>query len=690
MFHGFKVLRVPFAVRFTAALLFAGLVPLALSSYSDLQRLASLSRSSAEQSLKASATLKVQALEMYFSAVLNGMETIAATPTALEALRGFDQAADRMIATPTVSLDAEAMRARYIAQKDATEGAQDADVKRWINDLDETGRLLQQMYIFGNPNEVGKKQLLTDAGDGSRYSALHKKYHPGLLQVLERYGLYDIFLIEPDQARIVYSVFKETDFGTSLKKGAYRDSAFARAAVRMIETKGKDGIVLVDIEPYAPSYNAYALFLLMPIWDSGEFAGILAVQLPSNFADTVLHMTTGLLDSEDAYAIGAEGKLRSNPLHEQTKQIGTTLEDEVVSAALRAGPELITAQNHAGQAVFAYSLPLQLHGLDWRVVSEVAQEEALAVAEATQIEARRNALIIAAVILIAGLGMARMLLAPIRKLGLVVKAESEKVVTSLAQSSTKARGAAESMASTAEETSRQSSTAHDGARQTESAVSAVASATEELSASIAEVVTGIKRTADLADEAATQASSASALLADLEDAAGRISGVATVIGEIANRTNLLALNAAVEAAHAGDAGRGFAVVAGEIRKLASSTTEATATIASEIQTVVTSVSKNAQAMKMISSAIGEVNAQASTISAAAQQQGEVTSNIALKMSDAASRVSEVNDSIAGLQEASNFAAKASVDVMEMMKTVDDAADQMAGAMGKFVERVRSL
>lgn len=56
-------------------------------------------------------------------------------------------------------------------------------------------------------------------------------------------------------------------------------------------------------------------------------------------------------------------------------------------------------------------------------------------------------------------------------------------------------------------------------------------------------------------------------------ASGEITNITSVIGEIADQTNLLSLNASIEAARAGEAGRGFAVVASEIGQLAKMSTD---------------------------------------------------------------------------------------------------------------------
>lgn len=62
-------------------------------------------------------------------------------------------------------------------------------------------------------------------------------------------------------------------------------------------------------------------------------------------------------------------------------------------------------------------------------------------------------------------------------------------------------------------------------------------------------------------------------IARMRESAGRVMELSSVIGDVADRTNLLGMNASIEAAHAGQAGRGFAVVAEQIRGLSVETSK---------------------------------------------------------------------------------------------------------------------
>lgn len=247
---------------------------------------------------------------------------------------------------------------------------------------------------------------------------------------------------------------------------------------------------------------------------------------------------------------------------------------------------------------------------------------------------------------------------------------------------------ASQMSDLALDTQKQSGSAASATDKANGEIQAVAAASEELAASIADVNRQVGRSAEIASNAMKAADETTTTVSELSQASNRISDVLSVINEIAEQTNLLALNATIEAARAGEAGKGFAVVAGEVKNLATQTAKATEEIAMHVEAM-QRVSKNTvNAIQSIGATIKDVNDIASAISSAVEQQDEATREIARSAQSASGSAGSVSENVSSVQTAANDTGSAASQISAAIEQLSGQADDMVHQLEDFLVRVR--
>lgn len=729
--------------------LLAGILPALLITVTSLYSASNSMTVQSFNQLTSVRDIKKASVQRYLGTIENQAITLSENLMVVEAMQGFRQAFKLTDSNLTVAEMRRSLIEYYTNDFSNEYSKQNQgsrpDAVAMVDRLSDKAVAYQYSFISNNPFPLGEKDKLDQTENDSAYNKIHSKVHPVLRSYLKRFGYYDIFLIDESSGEIVYSVFKELDFGTSLIDGPYSDTNFAAAFLEASKSTDKDEVVFADLKRYSPSYEAPAGFIASPIYQGNQKIGVLVFQFPLDELNSIMMARSGLGLTGETYLVGEDKLMRSDSyLDPKNHSVVASFSDKTKGSvdtlastkALRGETGIDTIIDYNGNPVLSAFTQLKVGQATWALLSEI--DEAEAFASITQL--RNFVLLVIALTIVGVITMAvvvtRSIIRPLGGEPERMKEIAERIASGdltvefsdelkregvygalcdmaeqLQNMVHRISNTSQDLACAAEETSVINSNNHESAHKQQIE-------TENLVAAAAQMTSSIKNVMQNAEEASALAKSASGdtkdarevvantltsindlfvkvdCVSEVIETAGEnskeIVSVIEVIQGIAEQTNLLALNASIEAARAGESGRGFSVVADEVRTLARRTQESAGnveTMVNKIQaTILTAIEEISQGKDMAKDAVVVATVGEGALNNIMQSITSISDRnqqIAHLTESQHLSIGEINDSITNIGEVTELSTLSIKQTAQASQEVAELSAQLNGLVSEF-------
>lgn len=307
----------------------AVLVASGITGWQILGRSTEVVEHSVEQQFQAIAAGRRSGIGTYLDSHRDLLLSTANTRMTQEAIyaliRPFASYRYEVTAPPAAALQ-ESMRGWYAEHYQPLYAARtqgnSAPYADWVTRTSYEGLLLQYFYMLGNPNSVEAMAMMDDRADATIYGQQHRRYQASFREIGERYGYHDLMLVDASTLNVIYSVAKGPVFGSSLRDGPFAATALGDLARTLAADPRPGQFEASPFSRFAGYFNAHVVFFGVPVYhpdySPDKPLGFLVAQLPADGFTRIMTADQswgeiGLGETGDAYLLDAQGRMITEP-----------------------------------------------------------------------------------------------------------------------------------------------------------------------------------------------------------------------------------------------------------------------------------------------------------------------------------------------------------------------------------------
>jgi len=238
------------------------------------------------------------------------------------------------------------------------------------------------MLSFNNASKQSANSVKS-----SNMQLLAKKWDGFFSHICKELEWYDAFLITKE-GFIAYTFAKESDYGAFLTEEPLKSSPLGEVFNKLKNFPDLETSV-TDFEPYTPSNNIPAAFMMTPLKQNGEVIGYMAFQLSDKRINNLMLARDGLGETGETYLVGSDFKFRSDSfLDKENRNVNSSANGSVekngantesVQNALKGESGNIETLNYLDDLVLSsYSKVNVAEDINWVIVAEESENEILA------------------------------------------------------------------------------------------------------------------------------------------------------------------------------------------------------------------------------------------------------------------------------------------------------------------------